>query len=167
MKKILFSLLLAGVIVAAFGFTSTASAQGPYNGRGAGYGTATSPDTDRVVNEEVHTLMIEAWSTELGISVEELETRLDAGERMSSIALSTGLTLAEFRDLKSTIHASVADAALAAGYIDETQAERMSQAFGANGGGLGARGAGMRAGSGLGGGMFGYGAQAGTCPNLP
>jgi AraC-like DNA-binding protein len=163
MKKILFSLLLAGVIVAAFGFTGTASAQGPANRRGAEYGTATSADPDRVVNEDVHDLMIEAWSTSLGISVEELQTRLDAGERMSTIALSTGLTLEEFYDLKSDIHASVADAALAAGYIDEAQAERMSQMVGGNGGGLGAR----RSGSGFGRGMFGNGVQTGSCQNLP
>ena len=163
MKKILFSLLLAGVIVAAFGFTGTASAQGPANGRGAGYGTATSADPDRVVNEDVHDLMIKAWSTGLGISVADLQTRLDAGERMSTIALSTGLTLEEFFDLKSDIHASVADAALAAGSIDEAQAERMRQMIGGNGSGLGAR----RSGSGFGRGMSGTGVRTGSCPNLP
>ena len=132
MKKLLVSLLLAGVIVAAFSFVSTASAQGPldqpFYGQGGGLGGFSTTNSDQVENEDVHNLMMEAWSAELGLSVEELETREAAGEPMSRIALSTGVSFAEFRSLKTAVNTSVAEQALAAGYIDQAQYDWMIQA---------------------------------------
>jgi len=132
MKKLLVSLLLAGVIVAAFSFVSTASAQGPldqpFYGQGGGRGGFGATSTDQVENEDVHNLMMEAWSAELGLSVEELETREAAGEPMSRIALSTGVSFDEFRSLKTAVNTSVAEQALAAGYIDQAQYDWMIQA---------------------------------------
>ena len=132
MKKLVVSLLLAGVIVAAFGFVSTASAQGPVDqplyGQGGGRGGFGAASADRVVNEDVHALMMEAWSAELGISVEELEAREAAGEAMSRIVLSTCVTFEEFRALKTAVNTSVAEQALAAGYIDQAQYEWLIQA---------------------------------------
>jgi len=91
MKKLLVSLLLAGVMVTAFGFVSTANAQGPVDqpfygqggGRGAARGGLGVANVDRDVNEDVHNLMMEAWSAELGLSVEELESRVENGERLA------------------------------------------------------------------------------------
>ena len=132
MKKLLVSLLLAGVIVAAFSFVSTASAQGPldqpFYGQGGGRGGFSTTNSDQVENEDVHNLMMEAWSAELGLSVEELETREAAGEPMSRIALSTGVSFDEFRSLKTAVNTSVAEQALAAGYIDQAQYDWMIQA---------------------------------------
>jgi len=132
MKKLVVSLLLAGVIVAAFGFVSTANAQGPVDqplyGQGGGRGGFGATSADHVENEDVHNLMMEAYSAELGISVEELETREAAGEPMSRIVLSTGVTFDEFRALKTAINTSVAEQALAAGYIDQAQYDWMIQA---------------------------------------
>jgi len=132
MKKLLVSLLLAGVIVAAFSFVSTASAQGPldqpFYGQGGGLGGFSTTNSDQVENEDVHNLMMEAWSAELGLSVEELETREAAGEPMSRIALSTGVSFDEFRSLKTAVNTSVAEQALAAGYIDQAQYDWMIQA---------------------------------------
>jgi hypothetical protein len=185
MKKIVLSLLLAGVIVAAFGFVSTASAQGPvdqpFYGRGGARGGL--GNTGQVVNEDVHNLMMDAWATELSLSVEELEARVEDGERLAQIALGTGLSFEDFRALKLEIHTAVAEEALAAGFIDQAQydwmlqaAERQANGFGggygmgtrsADGTGLGtSTGYGMRRG---GGGQFGTGlrVQDGTCLTTP
>lgn len=182
MKKLMVSMILAGVIVAAFGFVSTANAQGPVDqpvyGQGGGQGGFGAARADRVENEDVHNLMMEAWSTELGLSVEELETREDAGERLSQIALSTGMALEDFQALKTEIHTAVADQALAAGYIDQAQYDWMIQAANrqmngrGNGAGMGngtRMGTGTRAADGTGTGMrrgagrLGTGLGTGDC----
>lgn len=184
MKKFVLSLLLAGVIVAAFGFVSTASAQGPvdqpYYGRGGARGGLGMANVEKVENEDVHNLMMEAWSTELGISVADLEARIDAGETLASIAISSGVAFEDFRALRIEIHSAVAEDALAAGFIDQAQydlmkqaAERQANGFG---GGYGIRtraadGTGVGTGYGMrrGGGQFGAGlrVQDGTCLVTP
>ena len=182
MKKLVVSLLLAGVIVAAFGFVSTANAQGPVDqplyGQGGGRGGFGATSADHVENEDLHNLMMEAYSAELGISVEELETREAAGEPMSRIVLSTGVTFDEFRALKTAVNTSVAEQALAAGYIDQAQydwmiqaADRQASGFG-GGYGMGTRSAdGTGTGYGMrrGGGQFGSGlrVQDGSCTVQP
>ena len=132
MKKLVVSLLLAGVIIAAFGFVSTANAQGtvdqPFYGQGGGRGGFGATSADHVENEYVHALMMEAWAAELGLDVEELETREAAGETMAQIALSTGIAFEDFRALKTEINISAADKALQAGYIDATQHAWLIQA---------------------------------------
>ena len=132
MKKLVVILLLAGVIVAAFGFVSTASAQGSderaYYGQGGGRGGFGATSADHVENADVHALMMEAWSDESGLSVEELEAREDAGETMAQIVLSTGISFEDFRVLKTTINTSVADEALAAGFIDDAEYQWLIQA---------------------------------------
>jgi hypothetical protein len=174
MKKLVVSLLLAGVIVAAFGFVSTASAQGPvdqpFYGRGGARGGL--GNTGQVVNEDVHNLMIDAWSTELGISVTDLEARIDDGERLAQIALGSGLSFEDFRALKTEIHTAVAEKALAAGYIDQAQYDWMLQAAERQASGFGG-GYGMGSGTGYGmrrgGGQFGTGlrVQDGSCLVTP
>jgi hypothetical protein len=132
MKKLVVSLVLAGVIVAAFGFVSTASAQGSderaYYGQGGGRGGFGASSADHVENADVHNLFMEAWSAELGLSVEEIEAREESGETMAQIALSTGISFEDFRALKTTINATVADEALAAGFIDEAEYQWLIQA---------------------------------------
>lgn len=175
MKKLVLSLLMAGVIVAAFGFVSTASAQGPvdqpFYGRGGARGGL--GNTGQVVNEDVHNLMIEAWSTELGISVTDLDARIDDGERLAQIALGTGLSFEDFRALKTEIHTAVAEEALAAGFIDQAQYDWMIQAADRQASGFGG-GYGMGSGTGYGmrrggGGQFGTGlrVQDGSCLVTP
>jgi hypothetical protein len=106
---------------------------------------------------------------------------------MSQIVLSTGLSFDEFRALKTEIHASIAEQALAAGYITqaeydwmiqsaERQANRLANGTGTGigtGTGYGTRGAGLRLadgsglGTGMGGGMRGSGLNSANCTNLP
>ena len=191
MKKLLVSLVLVGVLVAVIGATSIAQAQGPvdqplYQQGGGQYGFGAN-DPDHVENEDVHNLTVEAWSAALGISVEELEAREAAGETMFSIATSSGKTFEEFRALKTTIHTSVAEEALAAGYITQAEAdlmlraaERQMSGLGIGGGqrtgtaaadgtGYGMRGAGNRSadGTGFGGGMRGTGLRSADCTIQP
>ncbi len=159
MKKIFVSLMVIGVIVAVFGTASSVSAKGftqqpvlDQGGWGQGGMKGVGP---AVENEAVHDLMMEAYATELGISVEDLNARTEAGERLSQIALSTGLTIEEFWTLKTEVHASVVEQALAEGLITQAQADLMLQAGSRqmNGGmGNGNRGTGMYAGA--------------NCPNL-
>lgn len=184
MKKIMVSLLLAGVIVAAIGATSVAYAQGPDNAplyqQGGGRGGFGPNNPDRVENEDLHNLMLEAWSAELGISVADLSAREEAGERMSQIALSTGISFEEFRALKTAVNTSVAEKALKAGYIDQAQYEWLLQAAErqmngqGNGGqtnaGNGTRpadGTGFGARSARGGGMRGAGFNSANCTATP
>lgn len=132
MKKLMVSLLLAGVMVAAIGATSVVNAQGPVEQplyqQGGGQGGFGANSEDHVENEDVHNLMMEAYSAELGISVAELNAREEAGETMSQIVLSTGTSFEDFRALKTAVNASTAEKALAAGYIDQAEYEWLIQA---------------------------------------
>ena len=188
MKKLLVSLVLVGGLVAVIGATSVARAQGPVDQplyqQGGGQGGFGGNSADLVENEDVHELMMNAYSAELGISVDELEAREAAGEPMSLIVLSTGRTFEEFRALKTAVNTSVAEQALAAGYIDQAEYEWLIQAagrqmngqgrgFGMRGAGAGTgtgmRGAGNRSadGTGFGGGMSGSGLQSADCTTQP
>jgi len=132
MKKLMVSLLLAGVMVAAIGATSVVNAQGPVEQplyqQGGGQGGFGANSEDHVENEDVHNLMMEAYSAELGISVAELNAREEAGETMSQIVLSTGTSFEDFRALKTAVNTSTAEKALAAGYIDQAEYEWLIQA---------------------------------------
>ncbi len=163
MKKLMVGLIVIGVVIAAFGTATVVNAQSgtpqPYYGQNGGgrYGNRTGAGLQGE-NEAVHDLMMEAWSAELGISVDELNTRLDAGETMSQIALSSGLSFEEFWTLKSAVHSSVAEQALEQGLITQAQADWMQQAAQRQAGGYG-RGMG----AGMNGDARGLGAN---CPNL-
>ena len=130
MKKIMLSLLVVGIVAVALGTASIVNAQSPtqqpFYGQGGNgrQGNRVSDDL-RVVNEPLHDLMLAAWSTELGLTVDVLDTRIDAGETMAEIAISTGLSIEDFWTLKTEIHTSVAKEALAQGLITQAQADWM------------------------------------------
>ncbi|MBP9041447.1 MAG: hypothetical protein KBF64_06705 [Anaerolineaceae bacterium] len=166
MKKLLVSLIVAGVIVAALGTATVVSAQSetpqPYFGQNGGGRYGYRVNSDLYEQDEVlHDLMMEAWSVELGISVDELNARLDGGETLSQIALSTGLSLDEFLTLSDSIRADATEQALADGLITQEQANLIQQSIQVRAGGQ-ARGA-AAAVRGMGGAMRGSGA----CLNLP
>jgi hypothetical protein len=162
-KSSLILLVLVAVVVVSLGTVTAASAQGLGQGDGtaAGYGYAGhgvggyGNRGTEIEDPEVHALEVAAWSEALGISVEDIDARLDAGETMSQIALSTGLSFDEYWTLKTQIKSDVADQALAAGYITADEATLMTQA--ATRGGGNARG-GMMRGTGTG--------YDGTCAGL-
>lgn len=162
MKKSLLVLMVVAVaVVVSLGTVSAVSAQGLVQGDGTTLGQGGRGNGGfgnrgaEIADPEVHALEVAAWSEALGLSVEDIDARLAAGETMSQIALSAGVTFDEFWTLKTQIKTDVADQALAAGYITAEEAQLMQQSA-ARRGGMGARG-GAR-GSGLG--------VDGTCTGL-
>ncbi len=94
----------------------------------------------------LHDAMIAVYAEKLGISVADLNTRLDAGETMAQIAYAEGLSADEFTALMTDARSQAIEQAVAAGTLTQEQADWMQQrGMGVNG----ARGAGrgMRANS--------------------
>ena len=134
-KSIVVSLVVAAVVVFALGSFGTVSAYSGapvtedsavefgFGGRGGRMGGGSTG----VLSTFMHDVMLQTFSTELGISVEDLQARLDAGETMSSIALETGMTLEEYQALMQQVRDAALDQAVAEGLLTQTQADTMSQ----------------------------------------
>lgn len=157
-KSTLVLMLVAVAVLAVFGTVTAVSAQGPiqddtltegYGGRGGGMRGIGNRGSE-IENEEVHALMMDAYAEALGIPAAEIDSRLEAGETFSQIALSTGLTFEEFWALKSQVKADVAAEALAQGFITQAEADLMQQAALRQGGRGGMRGTGLGTGFGTG-----------------
>jgi len=101
----------------------------------------------------LHDAMIAAFSEALNIPVLDLEERLAAGESMADIALSTGMTLEDFRTLLTEIRTTVHDQAVEEGLLPGSQSGWLNERPEGN------TGYGARRGGGQG--MYG----AGTCIN--
>jgi hypothetical protein len=137
--------LSAGVVYAQGGTPPTNSYGWMMGGRG-GYGP-------------VHTYVVEAFADKLSLSVDTVNTRLQAGESLYDIALSQGTDAVDVPALLSEIHKSAFDAAVKAGVITQAQADFMLQRMTQNGYGYGAcpmNGA-TTGGRGMMGGGYGYG----------
>ena len=167
MKKLGLTLLVVAIFAIAFGTVSSAYAQTetpgtPFNGnenRTGAYGRfargnrsgmmGTSGQLDGLMHDEI----ISVYAEKLGLSVEVLNERLEAGESMADIALSTGMTLEDFRALNIEVRGLAVEKALQNGKLTQEQAELMK-----------ARGSRMGNVSGLRGNWQGrYGLQ--ECPN--
>ena len=99
----------------------------------------------------MHDYMISYVADQLGLTVEDIESRLANGETLSSIALSTGLTADEFSNLLLDARNFALDQAVADGTLTQTQADWMksrSSLMGGNGSMM--RGSGTRTGRGTG-----------------
>jgi hypothetical protein len=150
-------MVVAVAALAVFGTVTAVSAQGPiqndtltqgFGGRGGGMRGI--GNQGEIENEEVHALMMDAYAEALGIPAAEIDSRLEAGETFSQIALSTGLTFEEFWALKSQVKADVAAEALAQGFITQAEADLMQQAALRQGTRGGMRGSGFGTGAGAG-----------------
>ena len=86
-------------------------------GRGMGQGA----------NGPMHTYMITALADKLGLTVDELQAKIDAGERPYDIAKAAGLTDAQIQDLMEQAHDEALKAAVAAGVLTQEQADWMDQ----------------------------------------
>lgn len=75
----------------------------------------------------MHSYMVNAFAEALGISPEELQEQLNAGETMWSIAQAKGLSAEEFADLMIEARTKALDQAVADGVITQAQAEWMIQ----------------------------------------
>jgi len=123
MKK---TLLIVALVVLALGAlgVGVVAAQGgqpPVNGFsmmgmmwGGGYGP-------------MHTYVVEAFATELKLSVDEVNTRMLNGETMYQIALAEGITQDQVTAVLTKVHTAAFDKAVAAGALTREQADWMLQ----------------------------------------
>jgi len=88
----------------------------------------------------MHDALIQAVADATGLSVDEINTRLEDGERLVSIALETGLDEEGFFELMAEIRETVMAEALEDGLISEEQYQWMLEGRGGNPGGRGSGG---------------------------
>lgn len=177
MKKIVVVLLVVAVAVVALGaagmvYAQAPTPQAPVDGTGYGYGMmGGGMRGGRMGQNEfagsgdgvLHDAMIATFANELGVSVEDLEARLVAGESMADVAFAQGFTVEEFRTLMTDARALAVAQAVADGTLTQEQADWMAQRgggrmFGA-GGGQGMHGSGY--------GMYGAGQGQFSNPECP
>jgi hypothetical protein len=160
MNKLVLSILVVIVAVIALGSAGFVFAQSPtpqapapgagngtgygmgmMNGRGNRAGMMGNPAAIGDNDGLLHDAMIAIYAEKLGLSVDELNTRLANGETMAQIATSKGLSADEFRTLMLDARSQAIDQAVQAGTLTQTQADWMKQ----RGAGMpGASGQGMR-----------------------
>lgn len=150
MNKIVLSLMVVAVLAVTLGASGIAFAQGPQTpqnpgsgyvpgGRGARGGMANQGVTGSQ-DGFLHDEMVIAFAGKLGLTVDEINARLAAGETVSQIAFSKGYTYEQFRTLQVEARAQALALAVENGKLTQEQADWMSQ----RGPGIsGNRGAGM------------------------
>lgn len=155
MKKLLLGIVMVLVVVAAFGASSSVYAQsstpqgvGPGNGYGMmggqGMRGGMMASTYGTQTGLLHDEMVVLYAEKLGISIDDLNARLADGETMSQIAISTGLTLDEFRTLMVEVRSLAIDQAVLDGTLTQEQADWMNlRGTGMMGAGRGMRGSGQ------------------------
>lgn len=167
MKKIGFAVLLVAVVAVALGsaglvYAQSLTPQAPVPGGGFGYGQGmgrgmmAANSLAGSQNGLLHDEMIAVFAEKLGISVDDLNARLAAGESMSAIALSTGMTIDEFRTIMIDVRSQALDQAVTDGTLTQAQADFMKT-----------RGHGQMMGAGAGGGMRGVGQGQFYNPDCP
>jgi len=86
----------------------------------------------------MHTFMVTEFAKKLGLNVNDINTRIAAGETMYDIALSAGVTAEEFPAVMTEVRANALNAAVAANVITQEQADWMkSRGYGQGGMGSG------------------------------
>jgi hypothetical protein len=125
MKKtvLIVMLILTALVVAGVGVASAQDVNPPYGGRGMHDGQGA-----------MHTFMVTEFARELGLNVNDINTRLTAGETLRDIAFAEGVTAEEFPAVMAEVRAAALDAAVAANVITQEQADWMkSRGFGQGG----------------------------------
>ncbi|MBA4420841.1 MAG: hypothetical protein C0391_06810 [Anaerolinea sp.] len=159
MKKIyIVSLTALALIAFTFGGTSAVSAYavepvlpataestgfGQAGGRDPGTGTGIQ-DPILLGDEILHDYIIAAYSDALGIPVEEIESRVDAGETLAEIAIAAGYSLEDFQVLQDGVFATALSEAVADGDITQEQADWLSARGNRGSAGTGMSGLGMQ-----------------------
>lgn len=116
MKKtiLITALVLAALAVVGAGVAFAQDETPPYTGYGMMNGGGV-----------MHTFMVIEFAKKLDLNVNDINTRLAAGETMYDIALSAGVTAEEFPAVMTEIRANALDAAVAANVITQEQADWM------------------------------------------
>ncbi len=99
-----------------------------------------SPMMQNGTSGPMHTFMVTEFAAKLGLNVDDVNTRLTAGETMYDIALAAGVTAEEYPALMTEVRANAVAAAVKANVLTQEQADWMQS----RGGGMmsGANGAG-------------------------
>ncbi|HEY9121488.1 MAG TPA: hypothetical protein VIM80_00685 [Brevefilum sp.] len=138
MNRLMKTFVILAVVAVALGSASAVFAQtdtpdSPIGYGGVGIGSRSKrggrgngsqmlyQNRDSMEDGLLHDAMIAAFSEALSIPVEDLETRLAGGETLAEIALSTDLTLEEFRTLLTEIRTTVHDQAVEEGLLPGSQ----------------------------------------------
>jgi hypothetical protein len=101
MKKSLIAIVVAAVLVGVVSVAGSVYAQSPTPETwtpGQGYGNRAQLYTEDGLGI-YHDELMAVFSEALGISVEDLEARIDAGETLMQIALAEGMTFDEIKAL--------------------------------------------------------------------
>ena len=176
MKKFVLSIVIVAVVAIALGTAGLVSAQSPapqtpaagtgYNmgGRGARGGMVMGQGSASDVQDGLlHDAMIAILAQKLGMTVEDLNTRLANGETMAQIATAQGLTAEQFTALMVDARSQAVDQAVKDGTLTQAQADWMNQ----HSAGQMSQAAGSRAGMGGGRGMSGSGQGLNANPDCP
>ncbi len=158
MKKLVLSIVIVTILAVALGTagivyaqTQTAATPAPGTGYGPGMmggrgarGGMMGQNAAGAQQGFLHDEMVAAFAAKLGISLDELNTRLANGETMAQIAYSKGLTADQFRTLIADIRLQAIDQAVKDGKLTQQQADWMNQrGAGQMGAGRGMRGSGL------------------------
>lgn len=125
MKKTLLiaAFVVAALVVLGVGVAFAQDGTPPYAGHGMMNGGGV-----------MHTFMVVEWAKKLDLNVNDINTRLAAGETMYDIALSAGITSDDFPAVMTEVRSKALDAAVAANVITQEQADWMkSRGFGQGG----------------------------------
>lgn len=167
--KIMGAIAVLAAILVFVGATS-AFAQGPApNATPAGGSQARgSMNADSGLITVDESMMHAAIAEALGVSVDELEAALAAGETPATLALQLGVDFSEVRAAMDAVHGAAIAQAVADGLITQEQANWI---LSHRGGQNGQQGNGVRGGMGGNGGqtrqgMGGGGGYGGECPNV-
>ncbi|MCX6054767.1 MAG: hypothetical protein NTZ74_07630 [Chloroflexi bacterium] len=119
-------LVSTGVVHAQSNTPSTSTSEvgygmGGHGNRGGLMGGGVSGTQDGLLHDK----MIAVFAEKLGITVEDLNTRLANGETLSSIALSQGMTIEQFNTLMVDARNQAIDQAVKDGTLTQTQADWM------------------------------------------
>jgi len=155
MKKFTVTIMVIAVVVLVLGAAGVAYAQSSSQGTGTGSGSGwmggrgsrggMGAGNMGTGDSILHDYMIAAYAEELNIPVADLEARLEQGETMAEIALSTGLTIDQFRTLMVDARTQAIDQAVSDGALTQEQADWMKQrGAGQMAGGQMGNGRGMR-----------------------
>ena len=116
-------LLALGILTTGVAYAQGMGGHGPVTGN---------------VEGPLHTYIVDAYASALGLTPAALEARLDAGETAYDFAVSQGIAADQIPELLAGAHSKALDAAVAAGIITTDQAAWMkSRGFGQGGYGMG------------------------------
>lgn len=122
MKKTILIVALLAVVAVALGVVGVRAvfaqdATPPFTGHG--------PMMQNGTSGPLHTFMTTEFAKTLDLNVNDVNTRLTAGETMYDIALSAGVTAEEFPAIMTEVRANAVDAAVKANVITQEQADWM------------------------------------------